>query len=900
MIEQDDATNLPIGACPVVRNSKFHLASVRTRDGIQSQFGFILPDKGAVTGLAVQKTSKTSTATGQPVATDTTTPLAFSSLGNMYMESPIGTGQMKKIPPGIVTLPAGVSMQSAQAFANFYLAFTDLRKAKGLPAVYNPQLGTLDPLSMKPLGVAWLPNTQYFVGEVVTPNPYINGVASGYPVGGNGHTYRCTQAGTSGDQNSQPVFPIGEASFVNDNTAIWQENTVVLAQALPVPAQPVVARNPGAGGFAATRDVYISVTLVNAQGETTPSPYFVFLNTVLNDQFLVTSPTITQWMLQLPAQYQASGYNIYEADVAHNAGVPSFALFEKVNANPIPIGVQGVVNNSGTGAAPPVVNGAVIVPPGNICAGLRYLVVMFLNRNGYISGWTAAAVVTYNSPTAGYQLYGAHIPTGPPGTIARVCGFTPAGQLNQLAGYGISNAGPYFYIVPSFANGLLNLLNQPPGISPSELVNGVQELSTIINDNVSTTATFNFDDNYLKATENDVSDHFSVIQVPPCTDIYYSPTLQRMFYRVDSIPSGWYVSLLGDPESIYGNTNSIVQAAENDGQNGVTVREYASLVYLLKEKSGHLLTPVDGAQPGQWNVVKQWDGSGPCGPRAVDVGTFFMCYVHRSGVWIFMSGVPFRISKEIPITWSKINWAYAHTIWVMIDDETCEIRIGIPYGQSTVPNKQLRLNYEQSPAFEPPIHFSQFIGKTVALTDAYKWSVDDIPANLAVRAERPLAGPLPQNFDAATAQSQILHASSNPDGSVSAVIPNQFDDNGAGIDWVVESAAPQNLMKPSRLGGVQANIDGSGELQISVLGLRALAQKDGGPVPPPGQGQANAGTEIVLKKPCIAGIPYSCGGRMTNERLRVRISNKKQPGVWGDIKWMSIFADPFFIARAGK
>jgi len=901
LVEQDDPTNLPLGVMPVCRNSRFHLSAVRTRDGIQSQQGFVLPDGGAVTGLAVQKSSTTSTLNtalnGFPVTVDQITPLAFSSLGNMYIESPVGSSATRKINPGIVVLPQNASMQAALAFANFYCAYTDLKQAKGFPAVYNPTLGTLDPLSMKPWGAPWQPNTFYTVGEVVTPNPYVNGVASGYPVGGNGHTYICIQSGQSGDQNSQPAFPAAEGSQVVDNSVTWKENTIVLAQALPVPAVPTVQMNAGLGTFAAGRDVYLRITLVSPQGETTPSLYFVYQNTVGNEQFQVSPPTMTIWMQNLAAQYKATSYNIYEADVAHGGGVPATTSYKLVNALPVALNVSALVNAAGAGVAPPVANGALLVPAGNICSGLRYMVVMFLNRNGYLSGWTSAAVATYNGPSNGYQLFAAYIPTGPPGTIARVCAFTPAGQLSQLAGYGISNAGPYFWIPPSFANGLFNLANQPAGISVAEVVNGVQELSTIINDNVSTTATFNFDDNYLKATLNDVSDRLNIIQVPPCSDVQYMPSLQRMLYKVDSIPSGFYCSLLGDPESIYGNVNSIIQVAENDGTRAVTAREFQAIVYLLKEKSGHVLT-ASADNPGNWNVAKQWDGSGPCGPRAVDVGTSFMCYVHRSGVWIFMSGKPFRISKEIPITWSKINWAYQHTIWVMIDDETCEIRIGVPYGQSTVPNIQLRLNFEQSPDFAPPIHYSSFIGKTVALADAYKWSIDDIPANLCVRAERPLAAPLAQNLDPATSQSQILHASSNADGAVSAVIPFQFDDNGVGIDWVIESAAPQNLMKPSRLGGVQANVDGNGELQCSVLGLRAKAQKDGRPQPPPGQGRTNAGTEIVLRNPIIAGVPYSCGGQMTNERLRLRITNRKQPGVWGDVKWAAIFADPFAIARA--
>jgi hypothetical protein len=892
LVEQDDATNLPIGCGVVVRNTKFHLASARTRDGLQNQYGFQLPDKAAVTGLAAQKI-------GVAGQSDMGVPLAFSSLGHLYIESPAGSSKTKLITGPIVTLPQNSSAQIAQAFKNGYLAFTDLQNSTALPAVYNPTLGTLDPLSMKPVGVAWLPGVPYYVGEVVTPNPYINGVASGYPVGGNGHTYRCIRAGLSGA--AQPVFPTGEGATIDEGGAApkWQENTIVLAQSIPVPVLPTVNRSAGAGTFAAGRDVYIAVTLVNPQGETTPSPYFLYQSTVLNDRFVVTSPTIANWVAALPATYKPTGYNVYEADVAHGGAIPAFSSFKLVTGVPIPLGVAVNVDTSGVGAAPPAATSALIVPVGNICFGLRYMVVMFMNRNGYISGWTASAVASYNGATNGFQLYGAYIPVGPPGTIARVCAFTPAGQLSQLAGTGISNAGPYFFIEPSFQNGVFNLAAQPSGVRVAETVSGVQELTTLINDNVTTTATFNFDDDYLKSTTNDVSSYSRKIQVPGCADIYYAPSIRRLFYAADNLKSGWYVSLPGDPESIYGDTNGILQCAENDGTNRVTVREYATIVYLLKDKSGHVLTPSPD-DPGKWDVSKAWDGSGPCGPRAVDVGTSFMCYVHRSGVWIFMSGKPFRISKEIPITWSKINWAYAKTIWVCIDDETQEIRIGVPYGKSTVPNKVLTCNFEQSPAFEPPLIFSRYAGKEIALTDAYKWSVDDISANLAIRAERPLTMALPDGFDTATAQSQLLFASSNHDGEVSPVIPFMFNDNGGGIDWVYETAAAQSLMRPSQLGGVQANVGGGGgQLQVSVLGLRAKAAKDGGPPVKGGVPAANAGAEIVLKKPLIPNVPYSCGGSMTNERLRLRFTNRKQPDVWGDLQWAAIYARPITSARPG-
>lgn len=865
----------------LARNVRFHLTSVRTRDGINSNLGFKLPSQRPVTGLAGLKIG------GAPG--DTFVPIVFDDQGHLYVESPVGSGKLIAVASTQVTPPAAASMQVAAAYTRGFLAFTDLKNSSGSPAVYDIASGHLDPLSMLPVGSPWQAKRAYNVGEIVTPLT---------PFGGNAHWYRCTVAGTSG--NAQPVFPVTEGTTVADNTVTWQEETPLMAQNLPTPPAPVVTRNPAAGTFAASRDVYIAISYVNPQGETVIGASFVYVNTTLNDQFVVTGPllaSLAAWVQNLGGSYQPTGYNVYEADVATGAAAPAQSAYHKVNVGAVAFGVNTNVNTTGAGAVP-IGGTAWIVPAGNICAGLRYAVILYVNRNGYISGMAAASVFSYQGATGGHQLYVPYIPVGPANTMGRLLAFTPAGTLSQLAGTGISNAGPYFWIPPAgFADADFNFSGVAAGVTVSDIVNGVSMNSTYINDNATTTATLNFTDDYLKLTTLDISAYFRKIQVPACSDIYYSAAVNRMFYAVDQFPSGWYVSNEGDPETVYGDTG-IVQVSENNGENRVTVRDFNGVTYLFKERSGHILNP-DVTDPSNWKATQQWSGSGPCGPRAVDVCTSFMLFVHRSGVYVYFgSGLPKRISKEIPITWAKINWKYAKAIWVLIDDETQEVRIGVPYGNSTVPNMQLRVNYEESPDFNPPIHFSPYIGKEIAAGTCYKWSVDDIPSNLAVRIERPLVNP-PATLDYSTTQSQILHASSNPDGAVSAVVPFQYNDNGTGIDSVFETAAPQDLLRPNMLGGVQANIDGVGTFQLEVLALRAKDPRDGGAAPAGGPAQTG-GSVIPLVKKCQAGIPYSCGARGQNERFRLRVSNGKQLNMGFDLKWAAIYARPISTARPEK
>src|SRR5947207_2332830 len=461
------------------------------------------------------------------------------------------------------------------------------------------------------------------------------------------------------------------------------------------------------------------------------------------------------------------------------------------------------------------------------------MVVLFKNRNGYITGMTEASVIGINIGTASKQLQVDQVPVGPANTAARVLCFTVSGG---------STAGDYFYI-PS-----------------NDSVTGITITSTVINDNVTTSVTLNFTDVYLLASTK-VTSCFRKIQAPACVDIHFSETTQRMSLSgVTGFPSGWLVSLQNDPESFYGDT-AVVQAGENDGQRAVVWRDFKGVSFGLKERSGYVIEP-NANDPSTWQVTKKWDGVGLCGPRAVDVGSAFMCFVHRSGVYIFLGDTPQRISKEIPKTWHSINWDVAHLIWVQIDEETQEIRIGVPLNDSLVPNAVLKCNYEETTDFSPAIYFSAFIGREIAAGSSRKWSVDDMPAFLAVRTERKLVNPDPttlSSIDPATRQSQILFASSAPDGAVNAIMPGQFHDNGAGIDCIYETVSTQDLMRVNQLGGLSVNATGYGDLSPAAASERKIAQSAGGRI----DLTPNRLTDTQDK------APPAVAARRQNERLRL-------------------------------
>src|SRR5262249_6603988 len=157
------------------------------------------------------------------------------------------------------------------------------------------------------------------------------------------------------------------------------------------------------------------------------------------------------------------------------------------------------------------------------------------------------------------------IALGPPGTVARIIAFSPA-VTSTTPGAGVR----YFYI------------------AKSDVSSGVSETSTVINDNTTTSATFNFDDTYLQSS-TEVTAFFNKAQIPPCVDIYYSRGQERLFYSgVKGYPSGFWASVANDPESVYAN-NGINQVGEQDGQRLICIREYAGITYALKERSGYVV-----------------------------------------------------------------------------------------------------------------------------------------------------------------------------------------------------------------------------------------------------------------------------------------------------------------------
>ena len=624
---------------------------------------------------------------------------------------------------------------------------------------------------------------------------------------------------------------------------------------LEPPPTPMVIRAPGVGSFAAGRDVYIIATATDINGETLPSVAGVLIDTLLNDAVQAPIPSTS---------YMITGVNLYEADMPTGSPAPAISAYAFVGS--FQRNTTATITGGASGPPPPRVNssGAAGNVAPDAARGLRYASIAFTNRNGNLSG-TVPAFTSVDVDVPGFELYMANIPIGPENIVNRTIGFTVADG---------TSVGPFFYI-------------------PGDVVsNGIAMTGTVIADNTSTTAFFNFTDAFLEGeVSTDMTDRLRVIQPPPAVDVYYSPSTDRVVLTgVDGYASGHYISLAADSESYYGDSSPI-QVANGNGQRCICAREYQGTLYSLKERSGFVISPT-ATDPSTWSVQQRWEGVGPCGPRAVCVTNEFMLFVHRSGVYAYTPSAPQPelLTDEIPQFWSTINWDAGQTIWCCVDEENKELRIGLPVGSATAPNVCLTMNYLEGIA--GPVHFSEFAGKEIALGGARKWSVDDIAGFTAVRCERQL--PVTASPFGAFRQSQILIASSSPDATVQAIMPGVYNDNGQGIDCQYETVCDPGNMAVSMLGGVSLNAAGQGLMQVSVMvGSSFVTSSPQGPVTT----QEIKLAPFVLTPENRKG--YSGGGRGQNERFRGRFTNGKVPDAWFGLKYVNLFTRPIFSGRTG-
>jgi hypothetical protein len=657
-----------------------------------------------------------------------------------------------------------------------------------------------------------------------------------------------------------------------------------------------------AGAFPSGRDVYVAMTYTNANGETPLGPANSIIDTEADDAVVVTiQEPLGPGNEQL---YSISSVGIYEADVPTGTAAPpasAFALVGYYQPGDFPF-----ILNTATGANPPITNttgpgGAIVADTAtggaNGTQGYRYAACMWMNQMETTSGFTLASVVSTTIDEDGWEIGAFNIPTmlpGGPTVIGRPIAFSIADG---------SQAGPFNW------TGLVDIQQpQQNVVYPDQtLVDQVEQSATIILDNTTTQATFNFTDDYLNASNN-VDDRLDIAIPPQGVRVDYLASADRL--AISGVPgyaSGTWISLEGDYESFYADDSPVPISSAGDVCYGVT-DEYKGIPFAMMKSGGFTLAPNTG-NPNSWAAKRRWGGNkpddqlGPCGFRAWAACGKFIIFAHRSGLYKYDESDPDMMSKETPRLWSTINWAAGSTISVTIDEDTHTVIVLVPTGASTVPNQKFVLSYIEG--WNNPIHFSTFSGKEISMDACRRWSWHDGPAFLCLRMERTLPpggnafldGPTSNTLpDSSFLLTQLLFASSAPDGTVQARTPGIFSDNGGSIDFQYETMSTglmQSVCKPE---GFNLNACGGGILLASFIASRAEVTDQGGEQKLIEQTDELPLEPIALTPRQIAGITRKCEPAI-NEFWRLRFTGNKQPGDWVSLKAVTPYVIPFTVGR---
>lgn len=431
---------------------------------------------------------------------------------------------------------------------------------------------------------------------------------------------------------------------------------------------------------------------------------------------------------------------------------------------------------------------------GNVAGGTRFMVALFKTRAGSLTApgppasWTAAG---------GKQALVGNLPIGPANAVARVVAFTVAGG---------SSAGPYFYI------------------GESQTINGVAESATVVEDNSTTSATFNFDDAFLSSSI-DITGQFRAISLPAESGVFYSALTQRMaWWGEPGQPSLVRFSQPQDAGVYYGDTGFLL-VSDGDGQAVTSVFELRDQLFVAKQDSLYVITPNDG-DPASWDVLPVTAKVGVFSQNAIDLADGFAVFAHPSGAYYFDGSQPQWISDELvgtaadrPGIWQRVNWAAGAAPWMVIDTSAKEVRIGLALDLAVAPSHILKLNYVDG--WERSFRFSAFTGR-YHYFPGRRWSLDTIPASIARMLDRPLpAGVI--SSDRGLALRQLVLGSGSSDGALVFIDPNATTDCGLPIPSILElgalSSAEQTRMQRQGvelMGLVQVRARGQGRLIVEA------------------------------------------------------------------------------------
>ena len=713
LVQSDDVTELPLGIAEDTQNCHYREQSVGPRDGvgIKLQFGV----GNAIRGLGVLRYLAADTTAQENISIIACTKDGRVSSASPFVQASMMDLTAATIAAGLVLAP-NLYPQLAQAYNKMLIAQGNLMIGKAPPLIVNGATMRCTHLSDKPVGDVWLPQTTYRTGHIVSPS------------GTGTNLFYCIQGGVSG--TAEPLWANSEAVMVYDGPAptniVWRLLNLICTSGLRPPPPPLLSSAVAGTLVAPGATIFLTCTWTNQFGESTAKvvnrdgtiasvlKYTNSTGAAVNLNVIL--PPVPPDIAALAGQYGILSCNLYgfltygTPDPTLYLDPASYALLTS-NAP----GTLTALSTTPVGKHIPLTNTAFTTDTGNVASGVRYMIVLYKSDTGYITGFSGPAPIECDITVDGRKMLAQNIPIGPYNCAERICAFTVAGQ---------GSAGPYFYIAADDF--------EDPGFGQAK----IKQTATVIPDNVTTSAYFDFLDSYLPGASN-VTTFFDRVEVPPCSDAYFSKSLNRVIYTgCVGFPSGYLVSDLEDAEAVR-VPGSIVQASQTDGDRTVCWRESGTLQVAYKENSAHAVTPNDG-DPQDWGVVELWHGSGPCGPRAIDVanadGEKLTAYAHITGGYVWDGGsAPTLLTKDLqgsaktPGVWPRIHWAYAHLIKTTINLKERLIYYFVPLDGATRNTHRITLNFFRG--LDDPIVFIQRTGKEVPNITGRKWSVDSIDGN---------------------------------------------------------------------------------------------------------------------------------------------------------------------------
>ena len=365
--------------------------------------------------------------------------------------------------------------------ASYYVLWSSgptLRTAGNVLTFYGPIGGTW--VGAGPTGILQ-PGDQVVITGVQT----MNGYNPNSGAGSNPAAYIVTSVGTAqGSGGTHPIFTVtvSEVGFYDNETASgakYQPTLSTLTTSVPVPnlqiGGQITITGTGTSGYDNTWTILqtpnssqlqinntsltgnvatYSYTLISGSAPSTGQLVTIFGTTNGNGIFNITNGIIT-----------GTGAGTFTVSIV-SPNISSAA--EEGNGY-----VSGTIFQFDPGQIFTNSTGGTVVGTGNLGAGIRQCVVMFQTRNGFITA--PSPYLQFNLTEGANSIVVTNLPIGPPNVTARIVAFTGA-------------SGSQFYFIP-----------EPVTVIQSSQT--YNYTSTVVNDNVSTQATFTFTDAVLLAAE---------------------------------------------------------------------------------------------------------------------------------------------------------------------------------------------------------------------------------------------------------------------------------------------------------------------------------------------------------------------------------------------------------------